>query len=115
MDFMANAFSTSDSKTRHKRRLLALNFVAALLVILAIAAVPTGSRVVVVAPPWSAPEQIIRIIADAEGTLVNGGRRHWLAVAEGTSPDFTNRLIAAGALLILDGRLAAACMKGQET
>lgn len=89
-----------------------MNLLAAILVIVAIAAVPTGTRVVVVASPWSAPDRVVSIIGEAGGTLVNGGRSHWLAVADGNSPDFTKRLLAAGALLILDGRLAAACMKG---
>lgn len=112
---MAGTLPKSDNAQRISRRILTLNFLAALLVILAIAAVPTGTRVVVVAPPWSGPERVVGIIAEAGGTLVNGGRSHWLAVADGTSPNFTNRLIAAGALLVLDGRLGAACMKGQET
>ncbi|QKV18843.1 hypothetical protein [Oricola thermophila] len=79
------------------------------------AAVPTGNRVVVVAPPWSSPDRVIAIIADAGGTLVDGGRGDWLAVAEGSSPDFVNRLFAAGALLTLDGRLAATCFRGAST
>ena len=99
-------------QTRLKRRILAANFAAALIVVAAIAVVPTGSRVVVVAPPWSNPGRVISIIADAGGTLVNGGRGHWLAVAEGSSPDFVKRLFAAGAVLILDGKLAAACSGG---
>ena len=94
--------------------MIALNLAAAFLVVAGIAVVPTGSRVVVVAPPWSDPERVISIIAEAGGTLVDGGRSPWLAVAEGSSPDFANRLFTAGALLILDGRLAAACIKGTK-
>ena len=94
------------------RRVLALNIGAALLVILASAAVPTGSRVVVVAPPWSAPDRIVAIITEAGGTIVNGGRTDWLAVAEMPSSEFVSRLISAGAMLVLDGKLAAACIKG---
>lgn len=112
------ALETTQKTTRqprHQRRILAANLIAALIVVVAIAAVPTGSRVVVIAPPWSKPDRVVSIIADAGGTLVNGGRTSWLAVADGTSPDFVNRLFAAGALLILDGRLAAACFGGTTT
>lgn len=106
---------TANRQYRSQRRILAANLLAALIVVVAIAAVPTGSRVVVIAPPWSKPDRVISIIADAGGTLVNGGRSPWLAVADGTSPDFVNRLFASGALLILDGRLAAACLRGVST
>jgi hypothetical protein len=106
---------STNRQSRYQRRILAANLLAALIVVVAIAAVPTGSRVVVVAPPWSKPDRVISIIADAGGTLVNGGRTSWLAVADSPSPDFVNRLFAAGALLILDGRLAAACLGGVST
>lgn len=105
----------ANRQSRNQRRLIVVNLIAALVVVLAIAAVPTGSRVVVVAPPWSPPERVISIIANAGGTLVNGGRSPWLAVAEGSSPDFINRLFAAGALFILNGRLAPACTVGAST
>jgi hypothetical protein len=115
-DFMdQDTTPMANRQSRPQRRILAANLLAALIVVVAIAAVPTGSRVVVVAPPWSKPDRVISIIADAGGTLVNGGRSPWLAVAEGTSPDFVNRLFAAGALLILDGRLESACLGGVTT
>ncbi|GAB4363919.1 MAG: hypothetical protein Kow0026_28700 [Oricola sp.] len=115
-DFMAlDTIPATDHQPRYQRRILAANLAAALMVVVAIAAVPTGSRVVVIAPPWSKPDRVISIIADAGGTLVNGGRVSWLAVADGTSPDFINRLFAAGAMLVLDGRLAAACISGVST
>lgn len=115
-DFMEqNAPTMADRQSRIQRRILAANLVAAAVIVAAIAVVPTGSRVVVVAPPWSEPDRVVSIIADAGGTLVNGGRSQWLAVADSTSPEFVNRLFAAGALLILDGRLAAACFGGVST
>lgn len=115
-NFMPDKISPpTDRKARLQRGILAVNIAAAAIVVAAIACVPTGSRVVVVAPPWSSPERVISIIADAGGTLVNGGRGSWLAVAEGSSPDFVNRLFSAGALFILNGRLAAACIKGTAT
>lgn len=112
---MAQTLPSTEHRPGLQRQLLTLNFVAAIMVILAIAVVPTGTRVVVVAPPWSGPERVMSIIGEAGGTLVNGGRADWLAVAEGSSPDFAKRLMAAGALAILNGRLAAACTKGQTT
>ncbi|MCC0027767.1 MAG: hypothetical protein R3D65_17515 [Zhengella sp.] len=93
-----------------KRWLVALNVACALGVIAGIAAVPTGSRLVVVGSPFSGPGAIMSIISQAGGRLVNGGAAGWIAVAEGTTADFASRLRASGALLVLDGRLAAACI-----
>lgn len=107
-------FSATQSAKQNRPRgaaIIAFNVVAVLAVFTAIAAVPTGSRVVVVAPPWHPPERVLAIVAEAGGTLVNGGRASWLTVAEGSSPDFVNRLFKAGAMFILDGKLAAACIK----
>lgn len=108
-------FPSKTTKRHSASRIIAINVGAVALVIMAIAAVPTGTRVVVVAPPWSNPERVISIIAKAGGTIVNGGRGDWLAVADGRSPDFVSRLFASGAVLILDGRLAAACITGDQT
>lgn len=105
----------ANRRSRHYRHVLAANIFAAIIVVVAIAVVPTGSRVVVVAPPWSTPDRVISIISEAGGTIVNGGRSPWLAVADSTSPDFVNRLLAAGALLILDGKVAAGCIKEVST
>lgn len=93
-----------------KRWLVALNAACALGVIVAIAMVPTGTRLVVVGSPFSSPGAMMTVIAQAGGRLVNGGAASWIVVAEGTTADFASRLRASGALLVLDGRLAAACI-----
>ncbi len=88
-----------------------LNVITVAAVLTAMAVVPTGSRVVVIAPPWSEPDRVMNIVREAGGSLVNGGTVDWIVVAEGNSQGFARRLIATGAILVLDGRLAQACLK----
>ncbi|RFC64368.1 hypothetical protein DYI37_08595 [Fulvimarina endophytica] len=88
----------------------ALTIAMSFLVLVAAIAMPTGSRVVVVAGPFG-DRHPVRIVTEAGGRLVAMGRRDFLAVAEGEGDDFTKRLFAAGAWLVLDGRFAEACMR----
>lgn len=88
-----------------------LNVIAVAATLIAMAAVPTGSRVVVIAPPWSEPGRVMNIVREAGGSLVNGGAVDWIVVAEGNSHGFARRLIAAGAMVVLDGRLEKACIR----
>lgn len=98
-------------RSRWKSALIALNVVAAAGTLLALAVAPTGTRMVVVAAPWSEPGRMMDIVTQAGGSLVNGGALDWIVVAEGHERGFAARLMAAGAVLVLDGRLAEACLK----
>ena len=110
---MANRAASGSSSASSRRRagLIVLNVVAVAATLAAIAAVPTGSRVVVVVAPWSEPGRIIGIVAQAGGSLVNGGAADWITIAEGDGDGFAGRLMAAGAMLVLDGRMAEACLR----
>jgi hypothetical protein len=99
------------SPSRRHRLVLALNVAAALLVLVAIATVPRGDRVLVLVDPWSEPHRVVSVIRDAGGTLVSSGRLPWLAIADGASPDFVSRLMSAGAVFVLDGGFGAACLR----
>lgn len=88
-----------------------LNVAAVVGTLIALAIAPTGSRLVVIAAPWSEPGRITDIVMQAGGSLVNGGTREWIVIAEGEEPGFASRLMAQGAVLVLDGRLAEACLK----
>ncbi|UIJ73122.1 hypothetical protein [Aurantimonas sp. HBX-1] len=96
--------------SRHRRLLLIGNIAAALLVLIGIAAVPKGDRVLVLVGPWSDPQHVVAVVRAAGGTLVATGRRPWIAVADGAAPDFVSRLVSAGAVLVLDGGFGAACL-----
>lgn len=92
------------------RLVLVANLAAALLVLVGIAAVPKGDRVLVLVDPRSEPHRVVSVVRDAGGTLVATGRRPWIAIADGASPDFVSRLVSAGAVLVLDGGFGAACL-----
>ena len=96
-------------KTRWLAALIALNALAVAGVIAGVAVAPTGTRMVVVAPPWSAPGRIMEIVAAAGGSLVDGGARDWIVLAESGERGFAARLFAAGAMIVLDGRLGQSC------
>ncbi|MCB1439305.1 MAG: hypothetical protein KDJ63_05975 [Nitratireductor sp.] len=94
-----------------RRWVLAANLAAALLSVGLIAAVPTGDRVIVFVSPWSAEGTVIETISRANGSVVNGGRTGWIAVATDEKDGFAGRLYNAGAILVLNGELAAGCFQ----
>jgi hypothetical protein len=94
---------------RWKTALIAVNALAVAGVVAGVAVAPTGTRMVVIAPPWSEPGRIMQIVASAGGSLVDGGARDWIVLAESGERGFAARLFAAGALLVLDGRLGRSC------
>lgn len=96
------------SNRSRSARLCVLTVGASLIVLAAAIAAPSGARVVVVANPFGDTHPAL-LVSRAGGRLVAMGRRDFLAVAEGDGDDFTNRLFAAGALLVLSGNLATAC------
>lgn len=98
------------SKRRLRRLLVAFNVLAIGLALAAIAVIPTGTRLVVIASPWSEPGHVLDIVMRAGGMIVDTGSADWIIVAEGEGGDFAARLMAAGAMLVLDGRLAKACL-----
>jgi len=96
-------------KTRWLAILIALNVLGIAGAIAGVAMAPTGTRMVVIAPPWSEPGRIMQIVAAAGGSLVDVGARDWIVLAESDDRGFAARLFAAGALVVLDGRLGKSC------
>lgn len=94
---------------RWKSVLIAVNALAVSGAVAGVAVAPTGTRMVVIAPPWSEPGRIMQIVAAAGGSLVDGGARDWIVLAESGERGFAARLVAAGALLVLDGRFGRSC------
>lgn len=96
-------------KARFLAALIALNVLGVAGAVAGVAVAPTGTRMVVIAPPWSEPGRIMQIVAAAGGSLVDGGARDWIVLAESGERGFAARLFAAGALFVLDGRLGRSC------
>lgn len=92
------------------RLLLPLIVLACLVVPVLVAATPRPGRPVAVIA-WSTDVGgAAAIAARAEGELrsANGGNR--IVIASSTAPDFVARLYGAGALLVVDATMAAACL-----
>ena len=89
---------------------IAANAALAAGVVLAAYALPKGSYVVVVTPPWQGGHAM-NVIAKAGGSLVSSGRYDWIAVAQSEEQDFTVRLMKHGAVAVLDHALAYGCLK----
>ena len=87
-------------------------FLLFVLLMVAGLAAPRGDFVLVVANPMRNTSDIMRIIGDAGCYYVSGGRYGWIAVAQSSDPKFTNRLLNAGAVLVLNHALADGCRQG---
>lgn len=79
------------------------------LVPLAVLALPRSEVVAVVGMPGGGAADSIRIVAEAGGTLLNRGGPDNVVLARSDQAGFATRLYAAGASLVLDGRVAEGC------
>lgn len=86
-----------------------LGGLTALLVPLALLAVPSSEMVAIVAPPGAHSLDLARIIAEADGAIVSAGRSDNIMLARSDSDGFVSRLYAAGARLVIDAGTAKGC------
>ncbi|MBP1850737.1 hypothetical protein [Rhizobium halophytocola] len=93
------------------RTVIAFNFVLYLVLILGIWALPTDRFVLVVTAPAGGADESLAVIGEAGGAFVQSGRFPWLTVAYSDERDFAYRLMKAGALIVLDHKLAVGCLK----
>lgn len=93
---------------------IGLYFGGALMLVLAVAARPTSSFVLVVTSPDGDAAVNMSVIAEAGGTFVWSGRYPWMTVAYSEEPGFPARLLKAGAFLVLNHDLVVDCLKGTE-
>lgn len=95
-------------------RIVGLNLAVIALVLLAGLIVPRNGRALVVVSPFASAGLVSEVIADAGGTYFAATRFDNMAVAQFENSDFIIRLLSAGAILILDGNLASACISESE-
>lgn len=88
---------------------VALNFGLFLLLSVSVWAMPSGRFVLVVTDPRQGPQNGISVIGNAGGAFVSAGRLPWLNIAYSDDSAFAARLMQAGALLVLNHKLAAGC------
>lgn len=70
----------------------------------------TGAPVAVVAPPWAADGEAVRIVAAADGVVVDATRRGGIAIATSVATDFIARLYQSGASVVIDAAALTACL-----
>lgn len=81
----------------------------ALLTPLALLAIPRSETVALVGRPGSETGAVIRMVAEAGGSILSVGGRPDVVIARSDRAGFVGRLYAAGARLVLDGGLAGGC------
>lgn len=89
----------------------AISFLGFMLLLISAVALPRGHYVLVIGDPWSPPGAIMDTIGRAGGALVAAGRSPWVAVAYSETDGFSARLMSAGAILVLNHRLAEGCQQ----
>lgn len=90
-------------------RIVGINLAVILFVLSAAAIIPRNGQALVIVSPWSDPERVIDVIAQAGGSVMNGTGAPYAAIAYSDDPGFTLRLFKSGAMLVLDGSLAFFC------
>lgn len=92
-------------------RAVVFMFVAATAGVLATTLQPVrGEPVAVIVAPSSKLHDAVSVLAAADGELVATGAYPFVLIARSDQPDFARRLRAAGAWLVVDARLARACL-----
>lgn len=69
-----------------------------------------GSPVAVIAPAWTESAAALRIIAAADGAVLEASANGSVAIAHSDAADFVTRLYQAGAALVLDGAAMSRCL-----
>jgi hypothetical protein len=70
----------------------------------------SGAPVAVIAAPWAEDGAALRIVAKADGTLLDAAHGGGVAIATSAGDDFVGRLYESGAALVLDGAALSACL-----
>jgi hypothetical protein len=89
--------------------LAAVNIAVIGLVLIAIAAVPSGPFVAVVMPPGTSAEATAAAVAMAGGRLVSSARVDWIVIAQSGDGAFASKLRRSGAWLLLNPKVISIC------
>lgn len=73
------------------------------------------SGVAVVFAPWTTPQAALLRAGEAGGRLVRLGGLPFIAVVIPDDSDYTSRILAAGAWLVVDPQVIAACLSPVAT
>lgn len=75
---------------------------------------PRGQYVLVVTDPRATADDMIDVVGRAGGSLVEGGRYPWIAIAHSSAEGFASRLMRSGAVMVLNHNLAFGCQRGER-
>lgn len=92
------------------RLLLPLTVLTCLAVPIVAAAAPRAGQPVAVFAWSTHAGGAAAIAARSDGELRSASRSNRIVIASSTHPDFVTRLYGAGALLVIDATMAAACL-----
>ena len=106
--FMQNSVPDRQDTFR-QFRIVGLNLAVILVVLSASVMTPRNGQALVLVSPWSEPDRVVEVIAQAGGSILNGTGAPYAAIAFSDQPNFAYRLFKSGALLVLDGSLAFLC------
>jgi hypothetical protein len=87
---------------------------SAMVLVKVIIADTRDGRYAVIARPGSHPSAVYEIVAQAGGTIVVPGALDNVVIAQSEAPDFRAKLIAAGAILVVNPLLASACQSASR-
>jgi hypothetical protein len=73
-----------------------------------------GAPVAVIAFPWADGGAAVRIVAAADGMLLEAPHDGRIAIAISAAADFTARLYRSGAALVVDGAAVSACLPAMD-
>lgn len=71
---------------------------------------PERGAVAIFVAPWASGPDPIEIIAAADGRYMRRGMADWVVIATSDEPHFADRLYEAGAWLVANPLVAAACI-----
>lgn len=72
-------------------------------------------QVAVLGAPWAGFEDVARIVAGADGSIIAPGGLRNVVIARASSSDFVIRLYEAGAWLVLDWDGLTGCLASQRS
>jgi hypothetical protein len=93
------------------RKIIAI-FVVLIIALLGVSyAAPNGKFVLVITNPFQAEIGAMDVISNAGGTFVSESNFTWITVAHSDDIEFSSRLRQAGALLVMNHRIALGCVR----
>ncbi|KFI32735.1 hypothetical protein CG51_00495 [Haematobacter missouriensis] len=75
----------------------------------------TPGQYVVLGPPWAGPGEVLRIVGESGGALIELGGVGNFVIAGSASPSFPSAARKAGAWLVMPAPRPAGCLGPEET